>query len=373
MGLRFLLFFSFLLPIWGESTIKVSITDESGNFLKENTVLKIGQTILFRIESPHPESIENVVLETWNSGVSQYEGITNNLSSANTFDIPYIVPDSSIHPNLSFDVVVRSKAGGRQHFFINKPKDWKIKKNSFLESLVELDFRLIVEGLTIDHQSPLVGNVISKKKKDGTLVSFDVQDSSPDLTRMRVLDRPAKCYSLKGDSFRCECFIEKADSLVSKSKIEITALDRARNLKKIKVENIYNPTASIALRGLVVVESCKNNNLELKLSFVEPPLELRKLEFFDSQEQRALASESFVEKKAKVISTKIKDASLSITLKNLSKNTQLSSSFELLIKDKNLREFLYSLEDKKPSSGKSLMCEGKVLNPDLIQIKEIQE
>lgn len=78
--------------------------------------------------------------------------MTNNLSSENTFDIPYVVPSASVRENLSFDIVVRSKTGGRQHFFINKPSDWGIKENSFLESLVQINKHIEVQGLTLDQK-----------------------------------------------------------------------------------------------------------------------------------------------------------------------------------------------------------------------------
>ncbi len=360
---------------WGQSSIGVSVTDEDGNVLNEKSVLKIGQTIVFRIKSVQPESVESVILETWNAGLSHYEGVTNNLSSENTFDIPYIVPNASVRENLSFDIVVRSKTGGRQHFFINKPSDWGIKENSFLESLVQMNKHIEVQGLTLDQKSPEIRNVVSKKNPKGSLISFDVKDDHPDLTRMRVLDRPAKCFLLKGGSYRCETFVEEAASLKSKNKVEIIALDRARNSKKVSVQNIYNPTAPIALAGPVLIENCSDNRFDLKLSFRDNFSDVKKIEFlyFDHlpEEHRILASESSIPKKTKILSKIKEDNSLKLTLKDLSK-LDTSSNYELLLKDKSLREFLYVLDSEKPVK-KSLRCEGRVLNPDLVQIKEIQE
>ncbi len=375
MGLRLLSFFGLIVLAWGQPSISVSVADEDGNILNEKVALKIGQTILFRIKSPQPESVESVILETWNAGVSHYEGVTNNLSSENTFDIPFIVPSASVRANLSFDIVVRSKTGGRQHFFINKPSKWGIKENSFLESLVEMNQQLKVQGLSLDQQSPEITNVVSQKKKSGALVSFNVKDSHPDLTRMRVLDRPAKCVLLKGDSYRCETFVERTDSLKTKTNVEILALDRARNFKKLNVQNIYNPIAPIALAGPVLVESCEANRFDVRLSFKDNSSQLKNIEFlyFDklSGPQRLLASESVASKKTKILYKAKEGNSLRLALKD-SQKLEESSSYELLLKDKNLREFLYLLENEKPQK-QSLRCEGRVLNPELVQIKEIQE
>ena len=165
MRLKFFLFFGLIFLSWGQPSIGISVTDEDGNVLNERSILKIGQTIVFRIKSVQPESVESVILETWNAGLSHYEGVTNNLSSENTFDIPYVVPSASVRENLSFDIVVRSKTGGRQHFFINKPSDWGIKENSFLESLVQINKHIEVQGLTLDQKSPEIINVVSKKNQ----------------------------------------------------------------------------------------------------------------------------------------------------------------------------------------------------------------
>jgi hypothetical protein len=102
---------------------------------------------------------------------------------------------------------------------------------------------------------------------------------------------------------------------------------------------------------------------------------VKKIEFlyFDHlpEEHRILASESSIPKKTKILSKIKEDNSLKLTLKDLSK-LDTSSNYELLLKDKSLREFLYVLDSEKPVK-KSLRCEGRVLNPDLVQIKEIQE
>lgn len=360
---------------WTQPSISISVSDEDGNTLNEKSVLKIGQTILFRVKSGQPESVESVMLETWNAGVSHYEGVTNNLSSENTFDIPYIVPNSSVQPNLSFDIIVRSKTGGRQHFFINKPSKWGIKSNSFLESLVEMNKQLKVQGLSLDQQSPEIANVVSKKKVKGSLVSFDVRDSHPDLTRMRVLDRPAKCFLLKGDSYRCETFVEETMSLKARDQVEILAVDRARNSKKLNVQNIYNPTASIALSGPVLIENCSENRFDMKISFKDNSSQLKQVEFlyFDHfpGSERILASETSTPKKTKILSKIKENNSLKLTVKDTTA-LELPTNYELLLKDKNLREFLYVLESEKLQK-KNLRCEGRVLNPDLVQIKEIHE
>ncbi len=375
MRLKFFLFFGLIFLSWGQPSIGISVTDEDGNVLNERSILKIGQTIVFRIKSVQPESVESVILETWNAGLSHYEGVTNNLSSENTFDIPYVVPSASVRENLSFDIVVRSKTGGRQHFFINKPSDWGIKENSFLESLVQINKHIEVQGLTLDQKSPEIINVVSKKKPKGSFVSFDVKDDHPDLTRMRVLDRPAKCFLLKGDSFRCETFVEEAASLKTKNNVEIIALDRARNSKKVTVQNIYNPTSPIALAGPVLIESCSDNRFDVKLSFKDNPSHLKNVEFlyFDRlpESQRFLASESSIAKKTKILSQLKEDKSLKLTVKDLSK-LDMSSNYELLLRDKSLREFLYVLDNERPVK-KDLRCERRILNPDLVQIKEIQE
>ena len=350
MGVRFLFSLCFIFSAWANPSVSISLADEKGNLIQEKTVLKVGQTIFFRMKSVQPESVESVILETWNRGVSHYEGITNTLSSENTFDIPYIIPNSAIHPTLAFDIVVRSKTGGRQHFFINKPADWKLKKNSFLESLVQLNKQLKVEGLSIDTRSPTIANVLSQKRAKGTMVSFDVQDSHPDLTKMRVADNPAKCTFLKGDLFRCQSFVEASDIIKSKKEIEILALDRARNLNKKKVENIYNPSSPIALRGPVLVQSCSLNSFDVKLAFQDGSSQMRKIPFYNLPDQRALASGSLEGYKKK-----------------------LSSKYELHLKDKKLREFLYSLEPDASSLQSALQCEGQILKADLVQIKEIQE
>lgn len=353
------------------------MSDEKGEPLSEKSLLNVGQTILFRIKSKKPESVESVSLQTWNSGISHYEGITNKLSAEGNFDIPYIVPSASVQARLSFDIIVRSKAGGRQHFFINKPTDWEIKENSFLESLVELNKKLKVQGLSLDRESPVITNVVSKKKAKGALLSFDIKDSHPDLTRMRILDRPAKCFSLKKDIYRCEHYLEEGEALRNKNNIEISALDRARNLKKISIQNIYNPTASVALRGPVLVEKCAQDNLDIKLSFKDNSSLIKSIEFnkwVDQKEkQRVVASDGASLKKTKIIAKKKQDSELNLTLKGISQQSFSFSKYELLIKDKNLREFLYLLEPEESFLKKDIACDGRVLNTNLLQIKEIQE
>jgi hypothetical protein len=95
--------------------------------------------------------------------------------------------------------------------------------------------------------------------------------------------------------------------------------------------------------------------------------------YFDklSGPQRLLASESVASKKTKILYKAKEGNSLRLALKD-SQKLEESSSYELLLKDKNLREFLYLLENEKPQK-QSLRCEGRVLNPELVQIKEIQE
>lgn len=377
MRLRFLFNIFLIFPVWSDNSNAVFLSDERGDLLSEKSLLNIGQTIIFKFKSQEPRSVESVSLKTWNGDVTVLEGITNKLSKDETFDIPYVVPDVSIKERLSFDVIVRSKAGGRKHFFINKPSEWEIKKNSFLESLVEVDKKMKVQGLNLDLQKPKITNVVSKKKFQGTLLSFDISDSHLDLKRMRVIDHPATCFFLKKDIYRCEVFLEKNEAVVNKKNIEILAFDRARNLKRINVQNIYNPTADIALQGPVAVEKCGQNRLALKLSLRSDLNFLKKVEFYDlgdqSRNQRFLASESENLKKLNVVSQKQEKTDLKLTLEGVSLNKLPLSKYELVLKDRVQREFLYELEPESLSSKKNLACDGSFLNAKLIQIKEIQE
>ena len=135
-----------------------------------------------------------------------------------------------------------------------------------------------------------------------------------------------------------------------KKEIEILALDRARNLNKKKVENIYNPSSPVALRGPVLVQNCSPKSFDVKLAFQDGSSQIRQIPFYNHPDQRALASGSLEEYKNK-----------------------LSSKYELHLKDKKLREFLYSLEPDASSLQSTLQCEGRILKADLVQIKEIQE
>ena len=84
MRLRFLFNIFLIFPVWSDNSNAVFLSDERGELLSEKSLLNIGQTIIFKVKSQEPRSVESVSLKTWNGDVTVLEGITNKLSKDGT-------------------------------------------------------------------------------------------------------------------------------------------------------------------------------------------------------------------------------------------------------------------------------------------------